>query len=302
MGTILITGANGFLGFYLMRLLLSEGREVLATGKGECRLPFTGNTFRYASLDFTDHKAVARCMEEFRPEVIIHAGALSKPDQCELEQEEAFRVNVEGTRNLLQEAAKHGSHFIFISTDFVFSGEDGPYAEDALRRPVNYYGQTKLLAEDEVMAYPLTWSIVRTVLVYGRPFLSRQNLLTVVREKLEKGEELRIFTDQVRTPTYVEDLAAAIVEMIRRRAQGVFHISGRDTLTTYEMALAVAQHLGLNSGKIIPVVEESFAQPARRPPVTGFVIDKAARELNFVPLSFEEGLRRTFDERLSFAP
>jgi dTDP-4-dehydrorhamnose reductase len=245
-------------------------------------------------MDFTNLEEVENTLLEYRPEIVVHCGAMSKPDECELNKESAFRVNVTGTINLLNVASRLKSFFVFLSTDFVFDGKKGMYDEKDGRKPVNYYGQTKLLAEDEVMKYDYDWSIVRTVLVYGKPFLSRQNLLTNVATCLQKGEKLSIFDDQVRTPTFVEDLAEAIARVIEKRANGLFHISGVDVLTPYQMAVAVAHYLGLDASLIRKVTEQEFDQPAKRPLNTGFDISKAKTELNYQPISFSEGLKRTF--------
>ena len=162
---ILITGANGFVGYYLIQRLLSLGHTVIATGRGECRLPFEGEKFTYMTMDFTDPFAVHDVFHQARPDAVVHAGAMSKPDECELHQWQAYLVNVEGTVTTLLNAAEQKSFFLFISTDFVFDGEKGMYKEDDIRAPVNYYGETKLLAENAVMQYGSPWSIGRTVLV-----------------------------------------------------------------------------------------------------------------------------------------
>jgi dTDP-4-dehydrorhamnose reductase len=294
MQQILVTGANGFLGYYFVQQLLEKKQSVIATGKGPCRLPFHDENFVYETLDFTDDAAVASIMDRYKPGVIVHAGAMSKPDECETSREEAFRVNVNGTMNLLSAATNSRSFFIFISTDFVFDGEKGMYLEDDPRHPVNYYGQTKLEAEEAVKQYPFDWSIVRTVLVYGKPFLNRGNILTNAAAAFQKGETLKIFNDQVRTPTYVEDLAAGIVKMIEKKAKGIFHLSGKDVMTPYEMVLAVAEYLCLDSGLVKKVSEKEFAQPARRPLKTGLNISKAEKLLGYQPISFSEGLSLTF--------
>jgi dTDP-4-dehydrorhamnose reductase len=130
--------------------------------------------------------------------------------------------------------------------------------------------------------------------VYGKPVTGKANLLTVVKEKLEKGEEYQVVNDQVRTPTYVEDLAAGIVSVIERKATGIYHLSGVDILTPYEIACRVADHLQLNKSLIKKVTAANFSQPARRPPKTGFIIEKARKKLGFHPVSFAEGLHRTF--------
>ncbi|MBL7724144.1 MAG: SDR family oxidoreductase [Chitinophagaceae bacterium] len=294
---ILITGASGFLGYYLCGQLLNRDYAVVATGRGICRLPYTNNNnFVYAEMDFTDQEAVKNVFREHRPAVIVHAGAISKPDECELDRSAAYKINTEATGALLSEAAEYKSSFIYISTDFVFDGEKGMYTEEDITRPVNFYGQTKLEAEKIVKQYQYSWSIVRTVLVYGKPMAGRSNILTIVKEKLERGEEYKVVDDQVRTPTYVEDLATAIVSMIKNKTSGIFHISGEDVLTPYEMACKVADYLCLNKELIKRVTADTFSQPAKRPPRTGFNIDKARRELSFCPISFSEGLKKTFGD------
>jgi dTDP-4-dehydrorhamnose reductase len=292
---VLITGANGFLGYYLVQQLLQKGYDVIATGKGNCRLPFAGaDRFSYVNMDFTDPFAVHDVFEKFTPEVVVHAGAMSKPDECELNQMQAYIVNVEGTVTLLLNAAEQKSFFVFVSTDFVFDGEKGMYSEDDTPSPVNYYGKTKLEAEDAVRDYEYAWSIVRTVLVYGKPVSGRDNILTIVKQKLEKGETYNVVDDQVRTPTYVEDLASGIVTIIEKKATGTWHLSGSDIMTPYQMAIKVAGHLGLNTSLLKKVTAADFSQPAKRPAKTGFVIDKAKSELGYGPVSFDIGLQKTF--------
>ncbi|RYY88143.1 MAG: SDR family oxidoreductase [Chitinophagaceae bacterium] len=291
MQTVLITGANGFVGNYLSERLAPHLR-VLATGKGDCRLSFNAPSLQYRELDITDRGAVEILLKEERPGCIIHAAAISKPDLCEQDRALANSVNVDGTRHLLEYAA--GAHFVYLSTDFVFDGEKGFYQEDDAQAPVNYYGETKRIAEELVRSYEGDWAIVRTVLVYGAPRAGRGNLLTMVADGLRAGKTLRIFNDQLRTPTYVEDLVEALARITFERKTGAWHISGADPRTPYEIAVEVARHLGLNETLIIPETEQSFAQPARRPPKTGFDINKARRELGYEPVSFEEGLRRTF--------
>ncbi len=292
---ILITGANGFLGYYLVEQLLAKNFSVTATGKGECRLPFTHNmNFQWLSMDFTDPFSIHDVFENIRPDVVIHAGAMSKPDECETNQMLAYLVNVEGTVQLLINSADIKSFFVFISTDFVFDGKKGMYNENDIPNPVNYYGRTKLEAEEAVKEYEFDWAIARTVLVYGKNHSGNSNILMIVKEKLEKGEEYNVVDDQVRTPTYVEDLARGIIAIIEKKATGVFHLSGKDILTPYQMAIKTAQHLKLDSSVINKVTASTFSQPAKRPVKTGFVIDKAREELGYEPLSFDEGLTKTF--------
>jgi dTDP-4-dehydrorhamnose reductase len=292
---ILLTGANGFLGYYLVEQLLEKNYKVIATGKGRCRLPFSGQeNFSYTEMDFSDPYSVHDVFETAKPDIVLHAGAMSRPDECELNQMKAYLVNVEGTVQLLINAEELKSFFVFISTDFVFDGETGMYNEGDIPRPVNYYGRTKLEAEEAVKEYEQGWAIVRTVLVYGKNHSGRENILSIVKNKLEKGEEYNVVDDQLRTPTYVEDLARGIVSVIEKKANGIFHISGKDKLTPYQMAIKTAGQLRLDSSLIRKVTAANFSQPAKRPPSTGFTIEKARGQLGYDPLSFDEGLAKTF--------
>ncbi len=292
---ILITGANGFLGNYLSALLLKNGYEVLATGKGECRMPvIIEKNFLYLSMDFTDPFAVHDIFIKYKPAIVVHAGAMTKVDDCEQQQWQAYLTNVEGTVTMLLNAAEYKSFFIFISTDFVFSGEKGWYKEEDIPAPVNFYGKTKAEAEDAVKEYEYDWAIVRTSLVYGKPIAGRGNILTVAREKLEKGEEYSVVDDQVRTPTYVEDLAAGLVSIIKKKATGIYHLAGLDVQTPYEMACKMAAYLQLDKSLIKKVTAADFSQPAKRPLKTNFIIDKAINELDYHPVYFDDGLKMTF--------
>jgi dTDP-4-dehydrorhamnose reductase len=292
---VLITGANGFLGYYVAQLLLKKGFTVIATGKGECRLPFNDRNFIYVSMDFTDPFSVHEVFEKLKPEIIVHAGAMSKTDDCELHQSQAYVVNLKGTLNLLANAEEQKSFFIFISTDFVFDGKRGMYREDDETGPVNFYGKTKLEAEDAVREYNYDWAVARTILVYGKNHTGRDNILSVVKQKLTDQESYRVVDDQIRTPTYVEDLAKAIVLIIEKKAKGIYHISGKDVLTPYQIAVEAAKFLGYNDSLLIQrISSKGFFQPAVRPLKTGFIIEKAKRDLGFEPISFEEGLQKAF--------
>lgn len=294
---ILLTGANGFLGHYLIPLLLQKGYSVIATGRGTCRLPLDQIPgFIYESMDFTDPYQVHDVFEQHKPGIVIHAGAMSRPDACELNPAAAYSANVEGTVQLLLNAEEQRSYFIFLSTDFVFDGLHGMYREDDAPHPVNYYGRTKLEAEEAVKEYPHRWAIIRTALVYGKPLIPGGNLLGRVIDKLERGEVYSVVNDQYRTPTYIGDLANGIVNLLEKKASGIFHISGGELLTPFQMAMICAVYLGLDPSLIRPITAADFSEPAKRPPKTGFIIDKAKKELGFHPVSFEEGLRRSFSD------
>jgi dTDP-4-dehydrorhamnose reductase len=296
MWDFMVTGSNGLLGGFLIPLLRSKGYTVLATGRGPCRLPesWFDQQVVYLPLDITDGMAVMAFMMEHRPKKIIHAAAMTQADDCEKDPVGCWNVNVTATRFLIDAANEVGAAILYVSTDFVFDGEAGPYEETDLPSPVNFYGCSKLAAERAVMASGLAWSIVRTVLVYGRSdHQARSNIMTWVRDKLISRTPVNVVDDQLRTPTWAGDLAMGIILVAEKNAGGTWHISGADLLTPYEMAVKTAHYLELDPSLMSRVTADTFSQPARRPLRTGFVIEKARRELGYIPVSFEKGLELT---------
>ncbi len=287
---IFITGANGLLGQKLVEQLVEKGQfDVVASGKGECRLP--GEGFEYVSLDITDQVMVNEVLRAVRPEIIIHGAAMTNVDQCELNREACYDANVNATAYLVQAAEEVKSHFIFVSTDFIFSGEEGPLDEEAQPSPVNYYGETKLEGERLVRAANIKWAIARTVLVFGIAHdMSRTNIVLWVKSSLESGKRIQVVDDQFRTPTLAEDLAAGCVLIAERGAEGVYNISGADFLTPFEMAHMTADYFGLDKSLITRADSTTFSQPAKRPLKTGFLIEKARNELGFEPKTFQEAI------------
>ncbi|WP_297335920.1 SDR family oxidoreductase [Algoriphagus sp.] len=287
---ILITGANGLLGQKLVQRLVEEGEvEVLATGRGECRLPGTG--FKYLSLDIENEELVKTVLSVERPSIIIHGAAMTNVDTCELQKEACYRANVLATKYLVEGAEEIDAHFIFVSTDFIFEGNEGPLEESAVPNPVNFYGQTKLEGESILLKSKLKWAIARTVLVFGSAHdLSRSNIVLWVKESLESGKEIQVVDDQFRTPTLAEDLAEGCILIAKTGAAGIFHLSGPDFLTPYQMAQIIADFFGLDSSLIQRTDSLKFTQPAKRPLKTGFKIEKARKELGFEPKTFRAAI------------
>jgi dTDP-4-dehydrorhamnose reductase len=291
---VLVTGANGLLGQHLIKLLIdTTAHDVIATGRGESRIPFTTSPrYSYFPLDITDGMEVASFMDFHLPDIIIHTAATTQVDICEADQVACYNTNVTATRFLVSAAESTKARFIYISTDFVFDGLEGPYTETSVPGPINYYGSTKLAAEKSVMESGLNWCIARTVLVYGNIFTgNRSNIISWVQENLENGKKIKVVSDQWRTPTYVKDLAKGILLAIEKNATGIYNISGEEMLSPYDMANATAGYLQLDKTLIEKVDASTFSQPAKRPAKTGFIIDKAKQELGFKPLSFEEGMK-----------
>ncbi len=290
---ILLTGSNGLLGQKLVGLLAQQpGVELVATARGANRLAGPYPFVRFVLLDVTDAAQVRQVLAQERPTHLIHTAAMTQVDECELDQAACWAQNVTAVEHLAAACADLGIHLTHLSTDFIFNGKEGPLLEDATPDPISYYGESKLAAERVVQGTAgLRWAIARTVLVYGTLHGGgRSNIVLWVRDSLRSGKAIKVVDDQWRTPTLAEDLAQGCWLLARQSAQGIYHISGRELLTPYQMAQQVADFFGLDPALLERVDSTTFTQPARRPPRTGFIIEKAERELGYQPRTFAEGI------------
>ena len=289
---ILLTGSNGLLGQKLVARLHQEpGVELVATSRGPNKLAAHFPVVRFVPLDVSSATQVQQVLARERPTHVIHTAATTNADECELHRAACWQHNVSAVKHLVAACAALNIHLTHLSTDFVFSGEAGPLAEDAVPAPVNFYGESKLAAEHLVQASPGRWAIARTVLVYGVAHnYGRTNLVLWVRDSLRTGQPIKVVADQWRTPTLAEDLAEGCWLLARQAAQGIYHLSGDEFITPYDLALRVAAHFNLDATLIKRVDASSFSQPARRPARTGFRIEKARRDLGYQPHSLAEGI------------
>ncbi|MBK6754647.1 MAG: NAD(P)-dependent oxidoreductase [Flavobacteriales bacterium] len=289
---ILITGSNGLLGQKIIAALRNDTEvELIATSRGLDRTP-EPLLDRYRALDITSQAEVQAVFDATRPQVVIHTAAMTNVDACELDPVACRLQNVTATDHLVRAAERHQSHFILLSTDFIFDGEAGPYREEDQPHPLSIYGHSKLDGEALVIGSSLTkWSIARTIIVYGiAPGLSRSNVVLWAKAALEKGEPINVVDDQWRMPTLAEDLADGCIRIAKRGALGIYHLSGPDGMSILELVQRVARFFDLDPSVIQLITSASLSQPAKRPPRTGFVLDKARRDLGYAPRSFEAGL------------
>lgn len=287
---ILVTGSNGLLGQKLTERLQDDASvHLIATARGKSVLPI--ERADYYTLDVTDATAVADLFARVKPDVVIHTAAMTQVDQCESEREACWTANVTAVENLVTSCAAVGAHLVHVSTDFIFDGSRGPLDETEKPNPVNYYGESKLAAEERVINSTISWSILRTVLVYGiTRDMSRSNIVLWVKNSLEQGKTIQVVNDQWRTPTLAEDLAQGCHLAAIKKATGIYNISGKDFLSPYDIAHKTADFFKLDKSLIKAADSSTFKQPARRPLTTGFIITKAERELGYKPHSFEQGI------------
>jgi dTDP-4-dehydrorhamnose reductase len=287
---ILITGANGLLGQKLVSLYAekNESDVLLVTARSPLTFAFSG---AFELMDVTDKHAILNVFEKHKPDVVIHTAAMTQVDDCETQRDACRLNNVTAVHYLTEACTWYDSHFIHVSTDFIFDGTEGPLPEDATPNPVNYYGQSKWEAEKIVQATNLKWCILRTVLVYGiTKDMSRSNIVLWVKQSLENGKKIKVVDDQWRTPTLAEDLAMGCYLAAAKKATGIYNISGKNFVTPYEIAIKTAQHFGLDVSLIEKTDGSQFKQVAKRPAKTGFIITKAEKELGYKPHSLQEGI------------
>ncbi len=288
---ILLTGSNGLLGQKLVELISKdENYELIATSRGENRLSYkTGYT--YHPLDITDKQDVEAVMAKFQPDYVINSAAMTNVDQCETMKDECWQLNVRAVEYIVEACQAHNTFLLHLSTDFIFDGENGPYDEEATPKPISYYGSSKLAAERTLMKSKIKWAIARTVLVFGiAEDMSRTNIVLWVKKSLEDKKTIQVVNDQWRSPTLAEDLAEGCFLILKKDATGVYNISGKDFLSPYQMAIQTADFFALDKSYIVETDSTKFTQPAKRPPRTGFIIDKAVKELGYHPHSFKEGI------------
>ena len=288
---VLITGSNGLLGQKLLhKLRVDKSVELIATSKGENRIS-EKNGYTYFDLDITDKMAVSQLIVSQNPNVVINTAAMTNVDLCEDAKEACDDLNVNAVKYLADSCINIDAHLLHISTDFIFDGEDGPYKEGDKPNPLSYYGLSKLKSEQLLQAHTVKWTILRTIIVFGvGDNLSKNNIVLWAKEALEKGEPLNIIDDQFRAPTLAEDLADACILAAKKKGYGIFNASGKDIMSIYEMVERIRKYYGLDTTNLSRISTSTLNQKAKRPPKTGFILNKAKSVLGYNPHSFEECL------------
>jgi len=245
---ILVTGSNGMLGKDLLPLLQERHESVSLTR---------------AEADITNQLQVQRAIKNARPEVVIHAAAMTAVDDCELRPELAFKVNAEGTRHVAAVCAELGVPMFYVSTDYVFDGDKAePYVETDKVHPVSVYGKSKLEGENHVRTLLRQFWIARTSWVFG-PF--GRNFVEAILGKARQGATLQVVDDQVGCPTYTADLAKKITEIVERGCPGLYHVSNQGSCSRFEFAREILRQSGLDPALVLPVPTSASDRPARRP-------------------------------------
>jgi dTDP-4-dehydrorhamnose reductase len=287
---IMILGANGFTGRRILKRLSSK-HQVLACSLHPDILPEEGYDFHI--LDMQNVDATDALLNNFRPDVIINASAMSVVDYCEQHPEEAYALNVTAVKHLAEYSLSNSCRLIHLSTDFVFDGTaTEAYTETDTTNPINYYGKTKQWSEEVIEQACTNYAIARIEVVYGKPFTGQHgNIVHLVKTRLQNGQSIRVVSDQFRSPTWVEDIARAIESLLSDKYQGIYHICGGETMSVADIAYRVAKHFGLDTSLIQPVTTEEMNEATPRPLFSPMNTEKAFKEFGYQPSRLEEGFK-----------
>jgi dTDP-4-dehydrorhamnose reductase len=289
---LLITGASGLYGSKLADIAEKNGHQVFSA-YNQHQAAF-GIPIR---LEISDKDQVEKTFKEVAPEVVVHAATLTDVDKCELNRELAWKTNVEGTENIAKATKTNNAFLMYISTDYVFNGGTGQYKETDSPDPINYYGLTKLKAEEQVKTITNEYCITRTSVIYGAtPAAGKINFALWILNNLKKGEKVKTLIDQWNSPTLNTNLARMTLEIIERRLTGTFHLSGATRISRYDFAHIVAQTFNADASLIVPTMTKDFSWAAPRPRDSSLNTAKAQQILENKPLTIERALQEMKQE------
>lgn len=285
---LLITGASGLYGSKLAKIASTKGFEVYS-GYNEDP-PTFGVPVQF---DVSAKEQVEKKFKKVKPEIVVHAATLTDVDRCETDKKLAWKINVEGTRHIVEETRKMDAFLIYISTDYVFNGKKGLYVENSRPDPINYYGFTKLKAEEYVKAMVDKYCIARTSVIFGSvPATGKVNFALWLLSKLKRSEKINIITDQWNSPTLNTNLAEMTLEIIERQLTGIFHLSGATRISRYDFAKLISQIFAFKANLINPITTEELTMIAKRPQDSSFNIFKAKSILKNQPLTIQLAIER----------
>lgn len=245
---VLVTGANGQLGYDVIKQLNSAGIDYLGTDR--------------ESLDITNKEQVTRVISDYNPDAVIHCAAYTAVDKAEDEKDLCYSINVLGTKYVAEACKEIDAKMVYISTDYVFDGEgDEPFEMTDKPNPINYYGQTKYEGEVEVQKDLSKYFIVRISWVFGS---NGNNFVKTMLRLGKERDEISVVADQIGSPTYTPDLAKLLVEMIKTDKYGVYHATNEGYCSWYEFACEIFKQVGIDV-KVNPVKTEDYPTKAKRP-------------------------------------
>lgn len=298
---VFVTGVNGQLGFDVLRELSKRGYEAVGSDAADCSsltMPKNISSASYIKMDITDEKAVGEAIESVNPDAVIHCAAWTAVDLAEDEdkKEKVYAVNVTGTKNVAAAAKKAGAKLLYVSTDYVFSGNGtAPRTPDDTNfAPLNYYGRTKLEGEMAVSSALDRFFIVRTAWVFGS---NGNNFIKTMIKVGRSHDTVRVVNDQIGTPTYTVDLARLLADMIGTEKYGYYHATNEGGyISWYDFCVEFYKQYGLNT-KVIPVSTQEYGLSKAARPANGRLDKSKLVKEGFRPLPvWQDAVKRFLEE------
>jgi dTDP-4-dehydrorhamnose reductase len=286
---VLIVGASSKTALTTIGVLSSQTDwEIHAISSKQLKLDEKINQYKCSALEF---KSIREISNSIKPDFIINFVAQTNVDGCETDKMLAYELNVKVVENLIRAAKISQSTIIHLSTDYVFDGKNGPYSENDLPSPINYYGKTKLAAENACIVSNLPYSIIRTNVVYGVSDGLKKDFIEWVLENCDQGKEINVVSDQYGNPTLADDIAIAMMKIISKKRTGIYHIGGKDYVSRFEFAVKIAEHFHVDSSLIKKIETSELHQKANRPMRGGLLTLKAETDLGIKLAGIESGLQ-----------
>lgn len=283
MKTVLIIGASGFLGKELYKVFKLDNKyQTYGTYS-------KNNILDFEYLDVTNLDNINNIFQKIKPDIVIITMALTNVEYCEVNRKEAYNINVGGIKNLSKISKIYDCKVVYVSTEYVFDGNDGPYDETYDEAPINYYGKTKFEGEKIIQSEIKEYMIARTTVVYGWDLDSKNFIMQFIKN-LSQNKTMKIPTDQISSPTYCPNLAKMIKESCDKGITGIFNMVGSNVMDRYNFALKAAEILDLNQELLIPIETKTLGQIAKRPLNAGLKVDKISKILYNKPISVSQGL------------
>ncbi len=276
---ILITGATSKTAEAITRILYAETDWTIYLLSSHFTFKQTSHRIKSYTVNYLNLVELKKIIYELKPDVIINCAALTNVDECETNRKLCMDLNATLVENLASISRVIDCHLITISTDFIFNGKKGPYVEDAIPEPLNYYGKCKHIAENSCRVGLTKYTIIRTSVVFGVSSHNKGNFISTLLEKFNAEKEFKIITGQWGTPTITDDIAQCILKVLLYKKYGIYNAAGTTFLNRYELAVKVAKCFGFDSSLVIPIYPSEINQRAIRPEKAGLVTLKAKTDL-----------------------
>jgi len=286
MNNILIIGGSGLLGSRLIELLTADVNNISATYFSNKIVHKKCKTFQ---LDITDSHKVDKVIKRIQPDTVINAAAKRNTRYCEKNPSEAYKVNVEGTKNIVNACKSINAKMVFFSSDQVFDGTKGKYSEEDELNPLNTYGEQKVMAEKVITDNLENWLIIRASHIYAWSPGS-DNFITWIIENLKCGREIHISYDQFVTPIHVENFVDVLIKLLEKDKCGIYHIGEGECLSKYEFVKRIKETFLFDEALIKSISSEALNQTTVRPKNNCLDLSKIKNELDFSKYSIKNGL------------